>query len=312
MSDDLDLSVVICTRDRAADLARTLEALAAVRVPAGLAWEVVVVDNGSTDDTPSAIRHLAGRLPIRRVEEPVPGLSVARNRGVDAARGGAILWTDDDVTVGPDWVETYVDALRRHPECGFFGGPIRPRFESLPGWARAAWPHVSLYFAAREAVAEGAVHPDYVPFGANFAIRSDVQARYPYDPALGRRPGDLRSGEEWDVLQRALADGVAGRWVPATVEHRIPAGRATIGHVCGVARAMGRVGAESLGADDGWRWRGRPLWLWRSFAWLSLRYGLARIAGGPARWVPLALERARVRGHLDGAGAVAPGGTARP
>jgi len=305
-----DLTVAVCTRDRAPELARTLGALTAARIPPGLEWELLVVDNGSTDDTRDVLARFGGRLPLRRVWEPRPGLSMARNRAVDEARGRAILWTDDDVTVGADWIETYADAFARHAGCGFFGGPIRASFRApRPAWLEAAWPSVAMYYAVREPPAAGtAVTPDYVPFGANFGIRSHIQRRYAYDPELGRRPGELRSGEEWDVLQRALDDGVVGRWVAAAVEHRISPERATREFLCGVARAMGRSGAEALGAGPGPRWRGRPLWLWRSYASLTVRYGLARLAADPGHWVPLALERARARGRLDGAAAGGAGG----
>ena len=300
----LDLSVVVCTRDRAPELARTLDGLTRARIPEALRWELLVVDNGSTDATGDVLHGFGDRLPVRVAREPRPGLSIARNRALDEARGDALLWTDDDITVGADWIERYVEALAAHPECGFFGGAIRAAFRTgTPAWAAAAWPHVSRYWAVREPPDVGApVTPDYVPYGANFAIRREIQRRYPYDPELGRRPGDLRSGEEWDVLRRALADGVRGRWVAAAVDHRIGAERATPEFVCAVARAIGRAGAETL-AGAGPTWRGRPVRLWRVFAGLSVRYALARLAGDPAKWVPLALERARARGQLDGAGA---------
>lgn len=299
----VDLSAIICTRDRAGELTRTLDGLTRARVPAGLRWELVVVDNGSADGTSGVADGFRDRLPVRVIREPRPGLSIARNRAVEEARGAALLWTDDDVTVGPDWLEGHVEALAAHPGHGFFGGPIRAVFEGgTPAWAVAAWPEVERYYAAREPPIGADVSPEYVPYGANFAIRRDVQRRYRYDPGLGRRPGDLRSGEEWDVIQRALADGVRGRWIGAAVDHRISPERATPGHVCAVARAIGRTGAGALDPGDGPRWRGRPLWLWREFAGLGFRLAAARIAGDPARWVPLALERARVGGLLEGLG----------
>lgn len=306
MSDgrSLDLSVVICTRERAPELARTLEALAGARVPPGLRWELVLVDNGSGEAVADVAAGVRERLPVRVVREPRPGLSNARNRAVREARGDALLWTDDDVTVGADWLETYAGALAAHPECGFFGGPIRAEFRAgRPAWADAAWSAVSRYWAVREPPGPGVpVTPDYVPYGANFAIRRDVQRRYPYDPELGRRPGDPRSGEEWDVLQRAMADGVRGRWVGAAVDHRIGPERATRAYVRGLARAMGRNAARTLATGDGPRWLGRPAWLWRDLVALGLRSAAARLRGDRASWVPLALERARVRGLLEGSG----------
>ena len=75
------LSVVICTRNRASALCRALGSLAVCAVPAQLSWQVLVVDNGSSDNTAAVADGFRDRLPMRLVHEPVAGLSQARNRG---------------------------------------------------------------------------------------------------------------------------------------------------------------------------------------------------------------------------------------
>ena len=92
----MQISVVLCTRNRAEQLRSTLESATRMRIPDGLAWEFVLVDNGSTDHTADVVADFEGRLPIRRVVETTPGLSNARNCGVAAARGDHNSWTDDD------------------------------------------------------------------------------------------------------------------------------------------------------------------------------------------------------------------------
>src|SRR4029453_9793931 len=112
---------------RAASLARTLDSLAEAEPPRA-SWEVVVVDNGSEDDTQQVIARSRPGLPLRGVLEPRPGVSHARNRGVAAAAGEYLIWTDDDVTVCRDWLRSYESAFEANPQAAFFGGPIRPRF----------------------------------------------------------------------------------------------------------------------------------------------------------------------------------------
>ena len=124
------ITVAICTLNRAELLRRTLESSAAMRVPPQLDWELVVVNNGCTDHTDELIAAFAGRMAVRREFEPQRGVSNARNRAVDAARGDYIVWTDDDVIVNPAWLAAYAEAFRRWPEAAVFGGPILPRYEA--------------------------------------------------------------------------------------------------------------------------------------------------------------------------------------
>src|SRR5690348_908357 len=97
------LTVAICTWNRARALRTTLEQLTRVRVPAGAAWELLVVNNNCTDDTDAACREFETRLPIRLLHEPTPGQSHARNLAIRESRGAYIAWTDDDVLVDEGW-----------------------------------------------------------------------------------------------------------------------------------------------------------------------------------------------------------------
>src|SRR5262249_21230021 len=116
------VSVIICTWNRARLLDMTLEHFARLRVPAGVEWELVVVNNNSTDDTDAVLQRHEGRLPLRRLFEPRPGKSFAANLALAEARSDLILWTDDDVHVDPDWLAEYVAAARAWPDASFFGG----------------------------------------------------------------------------------------------------------------------------------------------------------------------------------------------
>src|SRR5581483_12381122 len=99
------VSIIICTRNRAQHLKATLESLNRVRVPSDLSAEVIVVDNGSSDETGAIVKDTKLRdFALRYSVEPRPGQSNARNRGLGIARGRAILFTDDDVRPPGEWL----------------------------------------------------------------------------------------------------------------------------------------------------------------------------------------------------------------
>src|SRR5512143_830758 len=101
------LTVAICTWNRSALLEQTLERMTRLVAPSGCTWELLVINNNSTDATESVIARFEARLPIRGVFETQPGLSNARNRAVREAGGEYVLFTDDDVLVDPDWLVAY-------------------------------------------------------------------------------------------------------------------------------------------------------------------------------------------------------------
>jgi glycosyltransferase involved in cell wall biosynthesis len=127
----VDCSVVVCTRNRAAQLSEALESFTKLKIPQGTTWEIIVVDNGSTDSTANVVRAFEHALPIKRVFQPKPGISNARNAGVDAAQGKYLVWTDDDVHADPNWLAAYVDAFKRRPEAAVFGGKITPHWPTV-------------------------------------------------------------------------------------------------------------------------------------------------------------------------------------
>lgn len=289
------ISVVICTRNRAASLARTLESLAGSRVTEDVAWEVVVIDNGSTDATPDVIAAKASQLRICGHVEPEPGLSWARNRGVAEARGTYIIWTDDDVTVEPDWLQTYIEAFRADPDALVFGGAIRPVFEgSPPRWLnanRAQLRYLLAECSPLEPTTFGADDAE-LPYGANFAVRAAEQRACLYDTQLGASPAFNRLGEEELVIRALLKRGGHGRWTPgAVVNHHIPPSRQTLAYVIKYAKAGGETWAyqQQKSADrptSRFRLAGVPAWVIRTYLTDYVAYQFYRLIDRPERWLP--------------------------
>lgn len=296
-----DITVAICTWNRADSLAETLQAMTAMTVPADCDWELVVVNNACTDHTSEAVAGFAGRLPVREVQEPKPGLSNARNRAIREAAGRHIVWTDDDVTVDPDWLAAYHAAFARHPEADVFGGPVIPDFQGdPPGWLLRQRHRVGNVYAERlfgDAEFAFEAYGKRLPFGANFAIRTATQARYHYDPALGFTQGKLVAGEESQVINDILAGGGSGWWVPgAPVKHRIEPFRQSVAYVRRYFVGQGEQLAPQRLADKPGRC---PRWLYRKWLGQALRARLHRLLGRESDWLEETIGAAVSRGMLN-------------
>lgn len=128
----MKLSVVLATRNNARDLGVFLGSLGRCRAPGD--WEIIVVDNGSTDATRQTVESFGAVLPLRYCRQPVPGKSIALNHGLRRVRGEIVLFTDDDVEPDPDWLLNHVRAMDAHPGVRMVGGRIRVDHGTLPAW----------------------------------------------------------------------------------------------------------------------------------------------------------------------------------
>lgn len=117
-------SIVVCTRNRAKRLPACLDAIAAIRCPTP--WELVVVDNGSTDETPEVLARYEESFPVPVVvvDEPVPGVARARNRGWETASGAVVVFTDDDCYPAEDLLARYLRRFDDEPSVAFVAGSV--------------------------------------------------------------------------------------------------------------------------------------------------------------------------------------------
>ncbi|WP_160164501.1 glycosyltransferase family 2 protein [Pedosphaera parvula] len=185
----MDTSVIICTRNRAGSLKETLESVKELRSMLGLQQEVLVVDNGSSDETQAVVKQTQfAEIKLRYVFESRPGLAVARNRGVKEARGRLLLFTDDDVRLPQNWIELMCSPILEGRADAVVGRvKLAPELER--GWMTAT--HRS-WLASTEGVDFG--NPERL-VGANMALNRAVFEKVPmFDEELGA--GALGSGEE--------------------------------------------------------------------------------------------------------------------
>lgn len=222
------VTVVVCTRNRASKLAATLAAALGLDFPRNR-WEIVIVDNASTDETAAIAGQIAEANPgwVRLVTEPRAGVSHARNTGVRESRGDVIAFLDDDAIPEPQWLQALVDALGWENVLAV-GGPVEPLFEGpVPDWLTERFlPYLSAWDRGPEI--RSLRYNDY-PRGANMAFRRSVfETVGGFSPQLGRSGGSLLSGEETEFCLRIERAGGNLVYVPgARICHLTPTARLT-------------------------------------------------------------------------------------
>jgi glycosyltransferase involved in cell wall biosynthesis len=225
------VAVLIATYNRAALLAETLDGLAASRHRSGLCWEVIVVDNNSTDETRHVVVSRQPAYPVRLtyLVERQQGRSAALNTGIAATTAPLLLFTDDDVRVEPGWLEAGARALAEGAD--YVGGPVSPIWETPPpAWLDLTRGDLWGTVAILDYGPDTFTFEDrrLVPLGANLGIRrSLVERAGGFRIDLGRTNSRRLLGQEVpELLARARAAGLRGTYVPAMrVHHHIPAAR---------------------------------------------------------------------------------------
>jgi glycosyltransferase involved in cell wall biosynthesis len=216
------VTVVVTTRNRAHYLDDCLASL--LRQRTGLPYEVVVVDNGSTDTTGAVLRRWAARdARLRTIREPQLGLSAGKNAGLRTARGCWILFTDDDVVVDAGWLEGHERILRDKGPRVMVGGPIVPVHDDLsafPSWLSPGGLEDLglLHFGVEQPLDRGR----YV-WGANLAASAELFAEVgPWNEDLGRRGEERGSFEDTEYQDRVRKAGGVVWFSPEPVlRHRI-------------------------------------------------------------------------------------------
>ncbi len=232
-ADRYDATVLICTYNRAAFLGETLDSLARTRT-ARLGWNVVVVDNNSSDATRDVVTSRIAGYPVelKYLFEPLQGKSRALNTGLAATAAAIVVFTDDDVRVTEGWVEASCGRMLADPSIDYSGGPVRPIWEGpCPPWLdqdRAdLWGTLAILdYGPEPFVFE---QRQRVPLGANMAVRRALIDRVGgFDPELGRKGESLLGQEQAEFFCRSRAAGARGWYEPAMeIHHVVPARRLT-------------------------------------------------------------------------------------
>jgi glycosyltransferase involved in cell wall biosynthesis len=220
-SEKMEITVVVCTYNRCHLLHTALKSIAASILPENIRWEVLVVDNNSSDGTREIAAQFCTQNParFRYFFEPQPGLSVARNTGIRVSKGEVIVFTDDDVIVEPTWLHNLTRTLHDGEWAGAGGRIVPLRPSSMPHWLALTGPYKMGGIVA--ALFDHGDTPgplDEPPFGANMAFRRKIFAKYGgFRTDLGRRPGSLMSHEDTEFGRRLQSAGERLRYEPFAV-----------------------------------------------------------------------------------------------
>jgi glycosyltransferase involved in cell wall biosynthesis len=215
------LTVLLATRNRSKILRLTLESFCELRAPAS-GWKLVVVDNGSSDQTQETIKRFADRLPLHFLTEPRRGKNFALNTGLSQIDGDLTVLTDDDVLPRPDWLLKLRHAADVHAEFSIFGGSILPHWEvPPPHWTK--WVHQGAAYAITDPDWPEGPIPASSAWGPNTAIRTAVfKAGICFDTSIGPNGNNYVQGGDTELTRRLEASGHRAWHVhDAIVEHFI-------------------------------------------------------------------------------------------
>jgi len=282
----MKITVILCTYNRCQFLAGALESVAASILPASVDWEVLIVDNNSSDQTLEVVEDFCRRYPgrFRYVFEPQQGLSCARNAGIRESQSEILAFTDDDVIVEPDWLWNLTSVLDAGEWAGA-GGPIIPVWPGpLPGWLSTADPDTMGPFGDFNLGTEaGPLRRP--PYGANMAFRREVFKKYgDFRTDLGRSGRNLQGREDIEFANR-LMTGAESLWYEpgAVVRHRVQPHYMERKYVLRWWYWYGRTEVAEIGPPPAkWFIRGVPLFLFRRFVRWTLQWMIS--VGAPHRF----------------------------
>ncbi len=257
MTTSPDITVVLCTFNRAEWLPGVIASLANQRTEGAFSYELLIVDNASVDGTPqvAASEMANANLPMRYVREETPGVSAARNRGIQEARGEWIAFCDDDQLADPRWLAELFD-LARHKECRVVGGAVYlvRANENTDGASLENTVDEPLSSYLEDLLAPGGRSLSVKRFSRRDALNSGNQMvhRTVFEQIGVYNEGCREGGEDTDWFLRLIAAGREAWFTPtAVVRHLVPNYRLSVEYLRWVSFrqgwVLGRQQVEHLG-----------------------------------------------------------------
>ncbi len=216
------ISAIICTHNREAYLGAAIDSLLAQDCDD---FEVVVVDNASTDRTRAVVEERLSHPRLTYVYEATPGLSVARNTGAKSSQGEILAYLDDDAVASGQWLRTLYTAYQHNEKLAIAGGKVTllwPEGVSPPVWLSPSLAgNLGAYDLGDQVVYID--RPGLTPRGLNYSLRRVFLDQVGgFDVNLGRVGKNLLSNEELHMTGLALSCGWQVAYLPeALVAHNV-------------------------------------------------------------------------------------------
>ncbi len=187
----------------------------------GLIIELVIINNNSNDNTPQVVESFQGQLPITFLSQPQPGKNCALNMALNNIElGKLVVFTDDDVSPKPNWLQAIRQVSTQNPNYSIFGGKIYSIWpeKNPPSWTDdkfiQGWAFSVHDLSDTETQYDTQTHP----FGANFWVRREVFANNRrFDEQIGPRPGQFIMGSELSFLRSLRQDGYKILYTPKAI-----------------------------------------------------------------------------------------------
>ncbi len=269
------VTAVVCTYNRCTSLQDTLHSLVTQRVSPGVALDILVIDNNSTDETKQVVDRWTTQSawPVRYVVEPSQGIAYARNRGLLSAQGDIVAYIDDDAIADPRWIESLV-ACFNATDADMVGGKIAPLWlTARPGWLADDLMGPITAFDLGSARRQ-CTKTQEAFLTTNCALRRASATRFGiFDVTLGRRGTRWVGGEDFELFIRWLKQGATIVYEPtARVQHKIGPERVSPHFYRRWFEDVGYTQAHQLD----WKWHYRlsivPVWRWKKLTEAAVNY----------------------------------------
>ena len=277
----MSITVILCTYNRCQSLARALESVAQQTFQQPAEWDVLVVDNDSSDQTRDVAERFCGERPgrFRYVFEPRQGKSYALNTGVREARGDILAFMDDDVTVEPAWLNNLTAALADGTWAGAGGRILLQWNAAPPRWLPFKGPYsLAGVLAGFDLGDDVCALGEHVPVGTNMAFRKAMFEKYGgFRTDLGPTTGCLIRSEDLEFGHRLVSAGERLRYEPAAiVYHPVSEKRLSKKYFQAWYFDYGRANIREYGVASGVkRYWGIPRYLFRNVATSVMKWILA-------------------------------------
>jgi hypothetical protein len=260
---DVDLTVLLATRNGEHVLPRTLEGYCHLEKPTK-AWKLVIVDNGSDDSTPTILASFKTRLPLEILQQPLAGKNRALNLGLCALEGRLAIITDDDAIPEPSFISAWSRYLDTQLDYGLFGGSVGAFFEvPPPQWLLENKASFEMLFATRD-LPEGPIEAGLI-FGPNMAVRRSVfEAQFRFNENIGPNGSDPNypMGSETEFCRRVERSGIRAWFArEPRVEHIVRKAHLSGGYWAKRFYRHGRGSAQQTWESG----QAPPAYLWRPF-----------------------------------------------